>query len=103
MEDIHHYRGRNLKKYNREWRKNNPGYYSKYYAIPENKFRKACRTKAQKAVRAGKIKKQPCKCGKIEVEMHHEDYNKPFEITWLCKMCHEDLHFEKDQQKKVSK
>lgn len=38
--------------------------------------------------------KQPCEiCGKIDgVEKHHEDYNDPFSIRWLCKRHHLDLH-----------
>ena len=26
------------------------------------------------------------------VEAHHENYDKPFEITWLCRACHWDHH-----------
>jgi len=32
--------------------------------------------------------KQPCFCGKIKSEAHHEDYNNPLDIVWLCKKHH---------------
>lgn len=44
------------------------------------------------AVRAKKITKTPCKCGKLKVEGHHEDYSKPLEVIWLCRKCHGLIH-----------
>jgi hypothetical protein len=36
------------------------------------------------------------KCGQIgRVDGHHEDYDKPLEIIWLCHRCHLQLHFKK--------
>ena len=36
------------------------------------------------------------KCGNHEstspIEGHHEDYERPKEITWLCSVCHHRLH-----------
>jgi hypothetical protein len=46
-------------------------------------------------VRSGKIKK-PYKCElcskKGLVHGHHEDYNKPLEVIWLCPVCHASCH-----------
>ena len=40
-------------------------------------------------LRRGLIAPQPCKvCGEEKSEKHHEDYDKPLEITWLCRTCH---------------
>ena len=43
------------------------------------------------AVRAGKIIK-PEHCSeckkKRKVEAHHEDYDKPYDVDWLCRECH---------------
>lgn len=34
-------------------------------------------------------------CGETEkIETHHDDYNYPFDIRWLCKQCHASWHCE---------
>lgn len=47
------------------------------------------------AVTAGKVKK-PLHCSscgqRCECDGHHTDYNKPFDIIWLCRKCHNTLH-----------
>jgi len=41
------------------------------------------------AIERGDIKRLPCEnCGMEPAEGHHVDYNKPLEVTWLCKNCH---------------
>jgi hypothetical protein len=41
------------------------------------------------AIKAGKLKKQPCeKCGNTRVEGHHSDYSKPLDVQWLCRDHH---------------
>lgn len=48
------------------------------------------------AIRDGRLKREPCsKCGAEFGEAHHEDYNKPLEVTWLCKACHSEEHWKK--------
>ena len=47
------------------------------------------------AIALGKLKKLPCVvCGNPIVHAHHEDYSKPFEITWLCSKHHGKRHSE---------
>ncbi len=44
-------------------------------------------------VKAGKILKKHCViCRNKIAEAHHQDYNKPLEIIWLCASCHKKLH-----------
>lgn len=51
------------------------------------------------AIRANKIKKpnlcELCKKNK-KLEGHHEDYNKPLVVKWLCRQCHIKLHRSKN-------
>lgn len=44
------------------------------------------------ALKRGDIKKKPCFCGDIEVEAHHDDYDKPLKVKWRCKRHHEVIH-----------
>lgn len=45
------------------------------------------------ARRKGEIIKQPCEiCGSSKTDAHHDDYNKPLEVRWLCKKCHREWH-----------
>jgi len=53
-------------------------------------------TLLKRAIEKGEIKK-PCicsKCGKqgIKINGHHEDYSKPYEVVWLCDVCHKKRH-----------
>ena len=54
----------------------------------------------RRALASGKLTKMPCLvCGSTVVEGHHEDYMKPLEVVWLCKIHHEDVHREKGEFK----
>lgn len=47
------------------------------------------------AVQSGRlIRPASCeRCGQsAKVEGHHEDYNKPLEVNWLCRACHTAIH-----------
>ena len=44
-------------------------------------------------IRDKHIEKQPCEiCGALDVEAHHDDYDKPLEVRWLCFSCHSKWH-----------
>ncbi len=47
-------------------------------------------------VRDGKLIKpnecEICNYGSDRIEAHHENYEKPLDIFWLCKKCHNDIH-----------
>jgi hypothetical protein len=55
------------------------------------------RNKAYKAVyraiKRGDLVRELCACGKYG-EAHHEDYDKPLEVIWLCRTHHMERHVE---------
>lgn len=43
--------------------------------------------------RAGNITETPCEvCGNVKVEAHHDDYDYPLNIRWLCSPHHKQWH-----------
>lgn len=66
---------------------------NKYNANKCRNYYNYAHTKIWNAVREGKIIPQPCEvCGKTTVQAHHDDYNKPYEVRWLCEECHKMWH-----------
>jgi len=63
-----------------------------------HKKRAAAFVAVSSKTRTGRIKKpgicSQCGSGGI-IHAHHEDYNKPLEVEWLCQKCHKKLHREK--------
>lgn len=58
--------------------------------------RHTARRKLQKAVEWGRIMKpkvcQDCGAESKIIHGHHEDYSKPFDVAWLCPLCHTERH-----------
>lgn len=58
------------------------------------------RRKAQLAVRQGRIDRKPCEwqdetgtvCGVEPTDGHHDDYDEPLRVLWLCRTHHARLH-----------
>ena len=68
---------------------------------------KQLRTQARlrEATRKGKLKRGVCYfCGSTNnIDGHHENYEKPFDVIWLCRNCHAKLHRLKRRQKDEAK
>jgi len=69
-----------------EWRNKNPREFERkryaYYCV-------------RKALLCGKLKKLACiKCGSDKSIAHHENYDKPLKVIWLCYMHHKHRHVE---------
>lgn len=70
--------------------------------IERNRQKRNVHIVVNNAVKRGLICPQPCySCGTQETEAHHEDYSKPFEITWLCKPCHGRRHREINEARRT--
>lgn len=66
----------------------------KHLQTHRKKYPKAnkARQAVTNALRAGKIKKEPCWCGETKVEAHHPDYDQPLMVVWLCHRHHKEIH-----------
>jgi hypothetical protein len=82
------YRDNNREKERARWRKYSR---TKRKPVARDPVKQKARAALRNAVAAGKITK-PKKCSacgvKATVHGHHEDYSKPFEVEWLCSVCH---------------
>lgn len=60
--------------------------------IPKMRARKIL----QSAVKVGYLNRpkicEICKSDERKIEAHHDDYNKPLEVRWLCRICHAHQH-----------
>lgn len=58
-----------------------------------NPVHEAARRAVQVAIRAGRLVRQPCeKCGADKAHAHHDDYDRPLEVRWLCRKHHDEHH-----------
>lgn len=59
----------------------------------EEKRKKIARAKTKSYVRLGLMSKEPCReCGDPNTEAHHEDYDRPHDVVWLCRKHHDAIH-----------
>jgi hypothetical protein len=59
----------------------------------EDPVKKHARNLVAAALRHGRLVRQPCEvCGWMEAQAHHDDYDKPLDVQWLCRMHHEQHH-----------
>ena len=61
----------------------------------EDKRRVLAHSAVARAIRSGELVRQPCsRCNDSKSVAHHEDYDKPLEVVWLCQPCHKQRHKE---------
>lgn len=63
-----------------DWRRANPAKYEAHLAV-------------QRALKSGHLEKQACEvCGVGDVDAHHDHYENPLHVRWLCRQHHTRLH-----------
>ena len=61
----------------------------------EDSRRIVAHSQVAKAVRNGTLVRQPCvRCAETKTVAHHEDYDHPLVVMWLCQACHKQRHKE---------
>ena len=61
----------------------------------EDKRRSRAHSAVSYAIRSGLLVRLPCiRCGEEKSLAHHEDYDKPLDVMWLCQPCHKQRHKE---------
>ncbi|ARC39157.1 hypothetical protein A6J80_23095 (plasmid) [Paracoccus yeei] len=62
------------------WRRANPSKYAAHLLV-------------QQALNTGRLRKGPCEvCGALKVDAHHDSYDDPLAVRWLCRRHHVRLH-----------
>lgn len=69
-----------------------PEYLMKYREENPEKYKAHCMI--NNAIRDGKMRRKPCEvCGSTDnIHAHHDDYNYPLEVRWLCAVHHRQHH-----------
>lgn len=61
----------------------------------QDKRRSVAHSAVARAIRSGDLVRKPCeRCLAEKTEAHHEDYDKPLDVMWLCTPCHKQRHKE---------
>lgn len=69
------------------------GSISKVKYVSDHRKKQGARLLANLAQEYGFLVQKPCeRCGAQSQHKHHDDYNKPLDVTWLCVRCHVGLH-----------
>ena len=59
------------------------------------------RYEAQYAIFKGVLKREACEvCGAEKTDAHHDDYNEPLKVRWLCRKHHMEWHKNNDPKRR---
>jgi len=55
--------------------------------------RARCRQRTKNLLNSRRLVRQPCeRCGAEPVQAHHENYQRPDRVRWVCRRCHDAVH-----------
>jgi hypothetical protein len=65
-----------------------------YSSIRNNKYpeKYKARYAVSNAVRDGRLTKMPCEVCGASAQAHHDNYEEPLNVTWLCRQHHLETH-----------
>lgn len=66
--------------------------YGTGYSEEERRKRSKARSTFNHFMRDNRLERQPCEVCGAQAEAHHDDYNKPLEVRWLCFKHHREWH-----------
>lgn len=84
---------------NTEWNSKNKEKRLKYVRDwkSKNKHKVKAHNILMQAIKTGEVKRGKCEfCGNRKTHGHHEDYNKPLDVVWLCSEHHGKVHRKQD-------
>ena len=59
----------------------------------QDKRRMKAHNAVARAIKSGQLERMPCsQCGRADSHAHHDDYDKPLDVRWLCPGCHAQHH-----------
>jgi len=93
--DVSNHRGKNLekiRKYDRErGNRQSPEYIKGWREKYPKKYK--AHSKVGYEIKAGNITPESCEeCGAFKSVAHHDDYDRPLKIRWLCQAHHKQWH-----------
>lgn len=75
----------------KKWLKSKGGQWA-YASSRGQRHKLVARRYVMTMIERGKLKRKPCEvCGRLEVEAHHNTYEDPLDIRWLCSEHHDAL------------
>ena len=64
-----------------------------------DKRRTKCHNAVKRAIQNGTLIRMPCiKCNAEKSLAHHENYDEPLNVIWLCQPCHKQRHKEIEKE-----
>lgn len=94
----YHHSEKGQDRYKRYYSENKDDFFRRAKASRDKyKHESRARNIVSRAIHDGKLLRQPCCiCGDSKTDAHHDDYNKPLDVRWMCRRCHIKWHKENE-------